>query len=133
MDTVTLAEPNGNYLESVQASSVLACASEMFFFLSFSVTRAAQWNYSLLYSHSFLLFMCNTNSTPLCTTHASSDTSLSVPRALKSFPLVSSYLPSLDGSDKESIMTLLSSVFGGLAILYEVIPKLQGFFTRAGC
>ena len=30
-------------------------------------------------------------------------------------------------------MTLLSSVFGGLAILYEVVPKLQGFFTGVGC
>lgn len=33
----------------------------------------------------------------------------------------------------ESIRSLLSSVFGGLAILYEVVHKLQGFFTGVGC
>lgn len=77
--------------------------------------------------------MCSINSTPLPTTRASFDIDLSVPWALKNFPTVSSYLPSLDGSDKESITTLLSSVFGGLAILYEVIPKLQGIFTGVGC
>ena len=91
MDTDTLAEPNGNYLESVQAPSVLACAREKFF-LSFSVTRATQRNYSLLCSHTFLSFMCNTNSTPLRTTHASFDITLSVPQAPKIFPLVSSNL-----------------------------------------
>lgn len=52
---------------------------------------------------------------------------------LKDFLLVSSYLPSHDGLEKKSIMTLPSPVFGGLAILYEVIPEVQGFFARAGC
>lgn len=98
----------------------------------FSVTRATQWNYSLLYVHTFLLFMFNTNSAPLRTTHASFDTSLSVPRALKNFPLVSSYVQALMVQTK-SLLWLFSPVFGGLAILYEVVPKLQGFFTGVGC
>lgn len=49
-------------------------------------------------------------------------------KAFKHFPQASSHLPSLVGA--ESIRILFSSVFGALALLYEIIPKLRGFFTR---
>lgn len=103
MDASTLAAPNRNYLESLQASSDLVCANEMsglFLPPHFSLLEPL----NALFCTSTLARHLRVIPTALHTAHAAFDTDLF--QAFKHFPPVNSYLPSLDGT--KSLSELIS-------------------------